>query len=148
YAIYVALGNVENFTSLQIDPSATASANGVLSFATLVNDGQIIVGAGDAVAFGAVASGSYTGTIDLHPGGLVDFQGAVGNQIIDFISPGGNAEIDNPAAFSAAAVIVGFQPGDTIDLATLPYSGLGNVSLEAGNVLQVTEDGSTFNLQF
>jgi serralysin len=119
-----------------------------LSFATLVNSGQIVVGAGDEVAFGTVASASYTGIIDLHPGGLVDFQGAVGNQIIDFISPGGNAKIDNPGVFSATAVIVGFQPGDTIDLATLPFSGLGTATLLAGNILQVSESGSSFDLQF
>jgi FG-GAP-like repeat len=147
-AAYVALGNTENFTSLQIDPSAEASANGVLSFATMVNEGQIVIGAGDAVAFGVVASAGYTGIIDLHPGGFVDFQDAVGNQAIDFISPGGSAEIDNPSAFGAAAVIAGFQPGDTIDLATLAFSGLGTTSVGPGNVLQIVEDGSGFNLQF
>ena len=122
---YVDLNNIVNFTTLQIDPSATASTSGVLSFSTLVNQGQIIVAAGDSLAFGTVLGAANTGIISVHAGGLVRFQGGVANQRIDFNTPGGTAIVDHPELFSNTVTITDFETGDTIALAlgraTDPY---------------------------
>ena len=114
-AVTIAQGAMVNFSSLEIDPSAAADASGVLAFDTLVNQGQINIGAGDSVSFGTVASAAYAGLIALRGGGAVDFAGAVGNQNIAFGPPGGTAVIDQPAAFEGT--VSGFAAGDTLDLA-------------------------------
>jgi hypothetical protein len=44
-------------------------------------------------------------------------------------------------------VISGFAPGDKLDLAGVAFSSTGTVTLTSGNVLKITEGGTTYNLQ-
>jgi hypothetical protein len=45
------------------------------------------------------------------------------------------------------AVISGFVSGDTIDLAGASFSRKGTVELQSGNVLEIVENGNTYDLQ-
>src|SRR5439155_32310 len=145
---YVSLSQITNFSLLQIDFSAIAKGSGSanLSFDTLVNQGRINLISGDRVTFGAVVSTASPGTINLRSGGLVHFQGAVAaNQTVLFNPSGGTAVIDQPGQF--AGTIGNFATFDFIDLATAAFSSAGTVNLAAGNVLKVSENGTTYSLQ-
>ncbi len=77
------------------------------------------------------------GTLELAAGGVV-----TGG--IAFAAASGQLKIDGTTMPSNT--ISGFTKGDTIDLAGVAFSAAGTVGLQAGNVLQVKENGSTFNL--
>ena len=145
-AAYVSLGSVVNFSALQVDPSATFSGSGALSFATLINEGQINVGSGNTLALGS-ASAAGTGIIDLQAGGTIDFQGAVTSQRLIFQPPGGLAEIDRPDLFFGT--ISGFTTSlNIIDLSGLAYAGNTSVGFNpATDVLTVIEGASSATLQ-
>jgi fibronectin-binding autotransporter adhesin len=149
--VYVMVGQVTNFSALQIDPSAALDPSGVLSFDTLINQGQINIGSGDVLAFGTVLNVATPGVIDLQTGGTVHFgPGTVGNQTVYFIPPGGTAAIDDPGHF--AATVSGFAQSDTIDLTALAFDAADSVDLLPGNVLRVSENGAseggqTYDLQ-
>jgi hypothetical protein len=146
---YVNLGQVENFSALQVDPTATANATGALYFPTLVNQGQINIASGDSVTLGTVASVSNAGAIDLRTGGIVEFKGAVADQTIVFRPPGGGAVIDRPNELSATVFDDFTSIGlDTIDLAGLPFAGNASVPFNsATDTLNVSEGSASATLQ-
>ncbi len=43
--------------------------------------------------------------------------------------------------------IFGFMPGDGIDLANIAFSSSGSASIQSGNQLQISENGSSYVLQ-
>ncbi len=63
---------------------------------------------------------------------------------IDFAGSGGLLQISGSAMPSA--VISGFVPGDTIDLANISGGSAGTANLKSANVLQITEGGLTYDL--
>ncbi len=144
---YVSLGSVVNFSALQIDPSATFDGSGALSFATLINQGQINIASSDSLDIGTIASAATTGVIDLHTGGTVTFAGAVANQTLQFNPAGGIAAIDQPGKF--LGTIAGFTAaGDAIDLTGLAFAGTTSVGFNsATNILTVTEGGTSATIQ-
>jgi Hint domain len=143
---YVSLGSVTNFSALQIDASATFNGLGALGFDTLVNEGQVNIGAGNALALG-VAGAVGIGVIDLQQGGTIDFQGAVANQVLKFQPPGGTAVIEQAGSF--AGTLSGFiSPLDIVDLTGLAFSGNTSVGFDpATDVLTVIEGGGSATLQ-
>ncbi|HEV8679293.1 MAG TPA: Hint domain-containing protein [Stellaceae bacterium] len=143
---YVSLGSVVNFSALEIDPSATFSGLGALRFDTLVNEGQINIGSGNALTLGVVPSVASAGLIDLQQGGTIDFDGAVGNQTLIFQPPGGTAVIDHPELFSAT--ISGFTAtNDILDLTSIDPT-TATVSLDPVSERLIVSDASqTVSLQ-
>ena len=143
---YVSLGSVVNFGALQVDPSATLDGSGVLVFDTVINEGQINVGSGDSLAFGVVASAANTGVIDLQAGGMIDFEGAVANQLVLFQPPGGIAEIDHPEVFFAT--LSGFTGvDDVIHLSQLSPVGVSATFNAASDQLVVSNGIQSVSLQ-
>jgi hypothetical protein len=142
---YVSLGGVTNVSALQVDPSATLASSGVLSFATLLNQGQINVASGDSLALGNVASAASAGLIDLRAGAMIEFNGPVANQTLVFNPPGGTAAIDQPAEF--AGTISSFtSPGDIVDLTQLSAAG-ASATLNGGDQLVVSSGTQSVMLQ-
>jgi hypothetical protein len=112
-------------------------------------------------------SGAVSGQIDITAtGGILKVQGSLAaDQGHLYIGSGATLELSNTAPVAAPIyfqgspatlkldaatmptnVIVGFAPGDTIDLAGVAFSSTGTVTLASGNVLQIVEGGSTYNL--
>ncbi|HWB49415.1 MAG TPA: Hint domain-containing protein [Stellaceae bacterium] len=107
---------------------------------TIAFTGQATVFSGGVVS-NAVLSG---GTLDVQSGATVS--GAI-------TFSGGVLEIDgaglpvDPAELIGGAVVSGFVPGDTIDLTGISYDAAGHVDLVAGNELEISENGQTYDLQ-
>jgi autotransporter-associated beta strand protein len=126
--------------------------------------GGIISGAGSlekvgtgTVTFAYSGGQTYTGGTTLEAGTLeLAALGAAGGGAIKFAADASaTLQVDN-AAFSTSPdrtdvftnTIDGFVPGDTIDLAGISYDKNGTATLESGNVLQIVENGQTYELNF
>ena len=148
-----------------------------LTFATMVNNGgqQLVSSGGTAsgtfVNSGAEQdvrfSGTAVGTIVtkdgfelIFPGGVVSSTiigggteeleaGAIARGVITFAGTGGTLAIDAPTSGGMPTnTISGFTPGNTIDLAAGGFDINGSITLQAGNVLQITENSQTYTLHF
>ena len=99
---------------------------------------------GDIIASGGleqvVGSALMTTTIF---GGTVELQSPVGGSVS--FEGGGTLRIDG--SIMPTTVISAFSPGDTINLRDVTFDPKGSVTLKTGNVLQVSENGQTFDLQ-
>ncbi len=102
-----------------------SDAGTLTSTGTLLNNGVI----GIAIGAEFVLDGSFGG------GGTIDFPGL----------GGGTLEIGGTTMPSNT--ITGVEPGDTFQLADIPFDSSGTAKLLPGNVLRISENGSTFNLQ-
>ena len=80
------------------------------------------------------------GTMELMSGG------SAGSGPITFKSTGGTLKVDGTTM--PTNVISGFALGDTLDLAGVDFSSAGTAALTSGNLLQVVENGQTYNLRF
>ena len=108
-------------------------------------DGTLVMDGGDAFTGSATISG---GTLELTSAT------AIGDGPIIFVNDGPpTLKIDGTTM--PTNVIRGFvagapnDPGDTIDLASVPFDSASGVTLlEAGNLLQVFENGQDYSLQF
>ena len=80
--------------------------------------------------------------------GVLEFTSAaaMGSGPIVFAS-GFNGTLRIDGAVMPKATIKGFAIGNTIDLAGVAYSSSGTATLESGNLLQVSENGKTYDLQ-
>lgn len=106
------------------------------------NDGTVEIGNGIFSASGAVTgSGSFT----LLTGASVTFASTV--------AAGETVVFDDPATLIVgdapgfAATVSAFGSGDTIDLSTIGYDPDGSASLQSGDVLAVTENSVTTDIQ-
>ncbi len=145
-AAYVALGSAVNFTSLQIDNSATLDGSGVLSFGTLVNQGAINVASGaDLLAFWDRRQRGQRAFRDHRPfrragAATVTFSGSVAaNQNVYVQPPGGTAVIAEAGVFHG--MVTGFTGvGDAVDLTGLVFTGNTNVGFNSTtDMLTITE---------
>jgi autotransporter-associated beta strand protein len=103
------------------------------AIATTIYTGSQVVESG-GIAVGTVISG---GTMEIMSGGVV-------NGAIDFAGSGGTLQIDDTQM--PGVTISGLVAGDVIDLAGVAYDSTGHADLLAGNKLQITEGGQTYDL--
>ena len=79
-------------------------------------------------------------------GGTMDLvSGAVVSGPITFTGTGGTLKIEDTTM--PTNVISGFAAGDTIDLVNVGYDSGGSADPEPGDILQITENNSTYDLQ-
>ena len=124
-----------------VDNGAITIAGGTLSGtitgtgSLIVEDTPLLLGGGNG--FGGSINVSTT-TLELSSAG------AAGSAGINFAGPDSLLQISGTAM--PTNTISGFITGDAIDLAQIAFSSSGTVQLEAGNVLQVVENGVTYKL--
>ena len=112
--------------------SQVVEAGGTAS-GTIISGGTQLVDAGGSAAATTISGGTF----EIASGGS-----AVG--AISFAGTGGSLKIDGTVP---STVISGFANGDVIDLAAVTFVSSGKVQLMSGNVLEVVEGGSSYNLQ-
>ena len=112
--------------------SQVVEAGGTAS-GTIISGGTQLVDAGGSAAATTISGGTF----EIASGGS-----AVG--AISFAGTGGSLKIDGTVP---STVISGFAYGDVIDLAAVTFVSSGKVQLMSGNVLEVVEGGSSYNLQ-
>jgi autotransporter passenger strand-loop-strand repeat protein len=112
-----------------------SGANG-LAISTTINSGGL-----EEIFAGGVAelTSISGGTEELNSGGIL-------GSGTTFIGTGGALLIDGTDMPTAA--VLGFRPGDTIDLTNVPFDIAGSVTLTSGNVVQITENNQTYDLNF
>ncbi len=154
-------GGGKNQAVLQINgngsDSGTISVNGnaALSAASLfiANGGSLLVGSGASVS-GIVAGSAGRETVQsggtaiapIISGGTLDLAGGGVSGSITFGSSSGGLVIEQSA--SPLGTIVNFTGGNTVDLRFLAFSSSGTATLGANNVLQISENGGSFALDF
>ena len=89
------------------------------------------------------------GPLSIVPGITLAISGAVpAGESITFTGLGGGGALSLSDTADMAGTIYGFSPPDTIDLTDVPIDSIdGTASLQSGNVLQILENGVTYNLQ-
>ncbi len=148
-------GGTASAATVYVDGSQQVSAGG-----TAV-DTRLREGGNQSVFSGGTASGTVIGvrgtetvfsagtTIDTvieGPDALLDLKaGAIVSGDVSFALPGGKLVIEDTT--NPTFAISGFAPGDIVDLPNLAFDGSGTATLVSGNVLRITENGSTFDLQ-
>src|SRR5439155_8247070 len=141
-------------TTISSGGSETVSSGGS-ALSTQIKSGGVETVSSGGVASAGTISGGGTETVAL--GGttinpVISGSGAVLNLLggaivsggIGFAGSGGQLQIAGSAMPSST--ISGFIPGDTFDLKSIPFESAGSINLTAGNVLQITEGGTTYNL--
>jgi len=95
----------------------------------------------EVIEAGATISGATinSGTLQL------ENQDPTGTGAITFVGVGGTLQIDGTAPVT---VISGFSSGDTIDIVGEKFDSAGTAALLSGNLLQIVENGATYDLQF
>ncbi len=111
------------------------ASGGITSATTIQFGGFEIVSAGGTAA-ATVISG---GTLEIQSGA------SVGTGGLRFAGTGGTLTISGTTM--PTSTISGFVTGDTIDLAGVSFANGGSIQLGAGNVVNLVEGGSTYNLQ-
>ena len=130
---------------LTLDPATSVAS----SFGGVISDGAgpgsvVINGAGTVTLTGA---NTYTGGTTLSAGTLeLGNAGAAGTGAITF-GAGATATLELDSGIAITNTVAGFAAGDTIDLAGLAFSASGGATLGAGNVLSITEGGTTEQIQ-
>jgi autotransporter passenger strand-loop-strand repeat protein len=127
---------------------------GTVSGAVIGSGGTEIVGRGgmsvDAViSAGGIerltAGGATSATVIA--GGLLGLtSGTQATGSIAFAAGPSGGTLQIAGSLMPLAAISGFSPGDTIDLTGIAYSSAGTVTVGAGNVLQISENGSTYDM--
>jgi hypothetical protein len=144
-------GNTVNAASLSAAHSVVIHAGAGIDAFTGGAGNDRFVFAPSNLAGDTVNGGAGTNTLELQAGGAGILSGLGTNFAnISTVVLDANATwtlgIGSPAAFTGT--IVGFAVGDVIDLSSQPYSSSGSISLQTGNVLQVVEGGSTYDVHF
>jgi len=111
------------FSSVVVEPNAKWALGGSNALSGTISSGATLELLAGASATGTISFAAATGTLQLD---------------------GSLAADPTPAL---AAKIIGFAPGDTIDLGGVAFDSGGRVGLGANNLLQVTENGKTYDLQ-
>ncbi len=119
--------------------SQVVEAGGSASGATVDSGGSQTLDSG-----GSAADLTMNGTATIDGGTLELLRGASGGGPITFAVAGGTLKIDGSVPTN---VISGFAIGDVIDLAAVTFASSGTAQLTSGNVLEVVEGGSSYNLQ-
>ncbi|MGY3482155.1 autotransporter passenger strand-loop-strand repeat protein [Bradyrhizobium sp. USDA 4011] len=134
-------GGVLNIASGAAAHDIAVSSGGALNVAGAVTSNVAVFAGGNEI----VSSGGSTGPVTIS-GGVVELQaGSVANGGITFSGSGGQLKIDGNSL--AGTTISSLVLGDSIDLAGLNFVSGGSATLQAGNILHVTEGASSFDLQ-
>ncbi|SEC02388.1 hypothetical protein [Bradyrhizobium erythrophlei] len=134
-------GGVLNIKSGATAHNVAVSSGGALNVAGAVTSNVAVFAGGNEI----VSSGGSTGPVTIS-GGVVELQaGSVANGGITFSGSGGQLKIDGSSL--AGTTISSLVLGDSIDLAGLNFASGGSATLQAGNILHVTEGASSFDLQ-
>jgi autotransporter passenger strand-loop-strand repeat protein len=81
-------------------------------------------------------------------GGLAEIAASNASGFIAFAGVGATLRIDGTTPGDMpSAVISGFMPGNTVDLAGVGFDITGSIKLTSSNVLAVTENGTTYDFQ-
>jgi len=117
---------------------------------------------------GLISDGSSPGMVEVYGGGTLDLDnaanpysggtvvavgstleigvaGAAGSGAISFFGIGNTLKIDGTVM--PTNTIDDFVDGETVDLASIGFSNTGQVNLIGGNELQITENGTSYDLQ-
>jgi len=141
--IAMAGGMLDPPDAVTIDPSGSVGGYGSI-VGDLTNDGRLEAAGGTLAISGAVTG---TGQIIVDANANLNLEGSVASGQIVSLDGTTNSTIltlGDPSDF--AATINGFAAGPVIDLAKVGFDPDGQATLEAGNVLQITENGNTYNL--
>ncbi|WP_375783092.1 AIDA repeat-containing protein [Bradyrhizobium sp. Pha-3] len=134
-------GGVLNVLSGATAHNVSVSSGGTFNVAGAVTSNVAVFAGGKEI----VSSGGSTGPVTIS-GGVVELQvGSVASGGITFSGSGGQLKIDG--ASMPTTTISGLVLGDSIDLAGVTFSSGGSANLLAGNILQVTEGGTSYGLQ-
>ncbi|MGY3698448.1 autotransporter passenger strand-loop-strand repeat protein [Bradyrhizobium sp. USDA 3240] len=137
----VSSGGMLNVLSGATAHNVSVSSGGTFKVAGAVTSNVTVFAGGAEV----VSSGGSTGPVTIS-GGVVELQaGSVASGGITFSGSGAQLKIDSTSM--PTTTISGLVLGDSIDLAGVTFSSGGSVTLLAGNVLQVTEGGTSYDLQ-
>jgi hypothetical protein len=146
-------GLIEALTSgtVNIGAAVTNSAGGVIESlgaashvnvnAALTNNGSFIADAG-IVNINAAITG--TGSAIIRNGGRLNVNASF-QEGVQFQGIGGGTLALPFAQTPYNGTVTGFTPGDTFDLTTDSFTTAGTVLLKAGNVLEVKENGHTYD---
>jgi VCBS repeat-containing protein/autotransporter passenger strand-loop-strand repeat protein len=147
-----ATGNIVRSSGVEIVSSGGTSVNALISgggtlavlSGGLADPTTVFTGGFEIVSSGGTASGAV-----ISSGGLAEFAaGAIANGGLAFAGIGGTLRFDTTAGGTITnAVISGFTPGDTIDLAAVAFDSNVRIT-QAGNVLTIAENGHTYNFNF
>ena len=152
-------GELGAASAVDVGNGGTLEVNGgdVAATDVSVHSGGLLVDAGDA------------SEIDLYDGGSADLEdfgveGVASDVTVEaagevYIYGGGSVEgtitfASNDSilwmsnVYVSSEVIYGFASGDTIDLASLLYASGEAATLQSGGLLEITEGGQTYDLQF
>ncbi len=134
-----------NGNVLTLAPTATSSS----SYGGVIADGSaegslVVSGTGTATLSG---NNTFTGGVTIDEGTLeLGSVGAAGSGAIAFGS-GTSATLAIDHTAMPTNVISGFAIGDVVDLTGVAFDTHGSATLTSGNVLQVSENGNTYDLQ-
>ncbi len=132
------------------DPTFTVTAGQSDTITGLISDGTapgIIEVTGGGTLDLDNAANSYSGGSTIADGSTLEIgvPGAAGSGAISFSGSGDTLKIDGSTMPSN--VIDGMSESDKIDLAGIAFDGSGSANLLAGNTLQITENGYTYDLR-
>jgi autotransporter passenger strand-loop-strand repeat protein len=136
----VSSGHTLYATTVQSGGTEIVNSGGT-AIGSTISSGAFQVIASGGTAIDAVMNGAAT----ISGGSLELTSGAFAGGPVTFAGMSGTLRIDGTAMPSD--VISGFARGDTIDLAGASFASGGSVQLKSGNVLEVTGNGQTCDLQ-
>jgi autotransporter passenger strand-loop-strand repeat protein len=149
----VSSGGIAVGTTISSGDAETVLAGGSASATTISSGGNLFVSSGgtainatvDSGGFEVVSSGASAVNTVINGGTEVLSAGAIVSSGIVFGS-GGTLQIGGTTMPTTA--IGGFASGDSIDLAGIGFASGGSATLLSGNVLQINENGQTYDLNF
>jgi Ca2+-binding RTX toxin-like protein len=133
-------GGVIGGGEVSTNATVTIYTGGTVNNFTVAASGLEVVSSGGTVSTPRIADGM----LRIADGGIVT--GPIGFDNTVNTLHVGTLEID--AASMPTNLIFGFAPGDTVDLAGVPFDPHGQATLDANNILHILENGHTFNLNF
>ena len=129
-------------TGTVIDNGAITIAGGQFS-GTLTGSGSVFVE--DYYPFVLTGGDGFSGSFVVS-GSTLELSSATAAGAASIVLSGGDDVLRIDGSTMPGNVISGLANGDVIDLAQVPFSS-GSVTVTSGNVLQISEGGSTFKLQ-
>jgi len=134
----------EGTITVSNDDILTLSVQGFVT--PSVNDGIVTVGSGGHLTLQGSIGGS--GSFEIQDDGTLEISGTLFNDINFATGATGTLRLDQPYYGGASTgAITGFTASDSIYLANLAFDGQGSAELLSGNLLQVTDNFTVYDLQ-